>query len=74
MCLAIPGKLIKKDREKGLADLGGVTREVMLSFLPEAKEGDWILIHTGFGISVISEQEAGDTIRILNEGIKKAGL
>lgn len=67
MCIAIPGKVIKKEDETGTVDLGGVTKKIQLSFVPEAKEGDWVLIHTGFGIQVISEKEARETIKMLNE-------
>ncbi|MBU1077744.1 MAG: HypC/HybG/HupF family hydrogenase formation chaperone [Spirochaetes bacterium] len=68
MCLAIPGKIIKKDKdEKGIVDFGGVEKEIILTFVPEAEIGDWVLIHTGFGIQIISEDEAEETIRILNE-------
>ena len=67
MCLAIPGKIIKRENEKGIVDLGGVEKEIILSFVPEAKEGDWVLIHTGFGINIVSEEDALETIRILDE-------
>ncbi len=67
MCLAIPGKIIKRENEKGIVDLGGVEKEIILTFVPEAKEGDWVLIHTGFGINIVSEEDALETIRILNE-------
>ena len=53
MCLAIPGKLIKKENEKGIVDLGGVNKEISLTFIPEVKEGDWVIIHTGFGLNII---------------------
>lgn len=71
MCLAIPGKILKKKNGKGIVDLGGVEKEIMLSFVPEVKKGDWVLIHTGFGIQIISEEEALETIRILNEAYNK---
>lgn len=67
MCLAIPGKIVKRKNEKGVVDIGGVEKEIFLSLLPEAEKGDWILIHTGFGINIISEKEAKETIRILDE-------
>ena len=67
MCLAIPGKLIKKEKEKGIVDLGGVNKEISLTFIPEVKEGDWVIIHTGFGLNIISEEEANETLEILRE-------
>lgn len=71
MCLAIPGKIVRRENEKGIVDLGGVEKEIMLSFVPEAKEGDWVLIHTGFGINIVSEEDALETIRILNEAFSE---
>ena len=67
MCLAIPGKLIEKKGDKGLVDLGGVNKEILLTFIPEVKKGDWVIIHTGFGLNIISEEEANETIAILQE-------
>jgi len=67
MCLAIPGKIIRREKDSGIVDLGGVEKEIILTFVPEAKVGDWVLIHTGFGINTISEKDALETIRILNE-------
>ncbi len=67
MCIAIPGKLIKKEEDKGIVDLGGITKEISLAFIPQAVENDWILIHTGFGLEIISEIEAQQTIEILQE-------
>ncbi|MDO9577296.1 MAG: HypC/HybG/HupF family hydrogenase formation chaperone [Candidatus Cloacimonadales bacterium] len=68
MCLAIPGKLVEKiSEEKGLVDLGGVTKEIALNFIPEVKIGEWILIHTGFGLEIISEEDALETIDLLQQ-------
>ncbi len=72
MCLAIPGKIVKKtENSMGVVDLGGVTKEISLIFLPEAKEGDWIIIHTGFALESISEKDALETISILQEAYGK---
>lgn len=67
MCLAIPGKIVKKENEKGIVDIGGVKKEFILSLVPEAKEGDWVIIHTGFAIQTLSEEDAQETLRLLNE-------
>ncbi len=68
MCLAIPGKLVERiNEEKGLVDLGGVTKEIMLNFIPEVKVGDWIIIHTGFGLEILSEKDALETIELLQQ-------
>lgn len=71
MCLAIPGKLIAKTRENGLlrgrVEFGGIVRDVCLDFLPEAEEGDYVLVHVGFAISRIDEEEARTTLAYLRQ-------
>lgn len=67
MCLAIPAKIVKKEGKKGIVDMGGVNKEIGLDFIPEAEVGNWILIHTGFGLEIISDEEAKKTIDALKE-------
>ncbi len=71
MCLGIPGKIIEVYESNGLkmgkVDFGGVTREACLEYVPEADIGDYTLIHVGFAISKVSEEEAQETLRILRE-------
>ena len=74
MCLAIPGKLLEKRQDdKGIVDLGGVQKEISLALLPDAKEGDWLIIHTGFGLEIISEQDALETIDLLQQVYRMSG-
>jgi hydrogenase expression/formation protein HypC len=71
MCLAVPGKIIEMYEVNGLLmgkiDFGGVTREACLSYVPEAKIGDYTIIHVGFALNLIDEQEAMETLALLNE-------
>jgi len=67
VCLAIPVIVKKIEGDKGLVDIGGVCKEISFIFIPEVKEGDWILIHTGFGLNIISEKDALETIDLLKE-------
>lgn len=71
MCLAIPGKLIEKREIEGLSNgkvqFGGITREVCLDFIPEAEVGDYVLVHVGFAISRIDEEEARKTYEYLEK-------
>ena len=71
MCLGIPGKITEvyetNDLRMGKVDFGGVTREACLVYVPEANIGDYTIIHVGFAISVVSEEEAQETLRILRE-------
>lgn len=71
MCLGVPGKIIeiynKGDLLMGKIDFGGVFREVCLSYTPEAKIGDYALIHVGFTLNLISEEEAKETLSLLEQ-------
>lgn len=59
MCLAVPGELIAIEAEAtGRVDFGGVQRRVSLACLPEARVGDWVIIHAGLAISVLDRDEA----------------
>lgn len=74
MCLSIPGKITEITQEgsllMGTVDFGGVSREVCLDYVPEAQVGQYVLIHVGFAISLLDEEEAQarlDTIREVAE-------
>jgi hydrogenase expression/formation protein HypC len=71
MCLSIPGKIaeIYKDGSllMGKVDFGGVHKEVCLDYVPEAKMGQYVLIHVGFAISLLDEDEAQETLGLLRE-------
>lgn len=71
MCLGVPGKIIATYESGGLRmakiDFGGVVREACLAYVPEAGVGDYTVIHVGFAISKLSEQEAQETLALLQE-------
>jgi hydrogenase expression/formation protein HypC len=71
MCLGVPGKIIERYEARGLPmgkiDFGGVIREACLSYVPEAQVGDYTIIHVGFALNVISEEEAQETLSLLRE-------
>ncbi len=71
MCLGVPGKIVEIYQNNGLRmgklDFGGVTREACLEYVPEAIVGDYALIHVGFALNLISEQEAQETLELLRE-------
>lgn len=71
MCLAIPGKISSLHENTGVpmakVDFGGITREACLSYLPDARIGDYVLVHVGFAISKVDEEEAARTYRYLSE-------
>lgn len=70
MCLAIPGKLVEfvaGQNHVGIVDVTGVRRKVQLGLLADdmPKAGDWVLIHVGFAMSKISENDADEQMRLL---------
>ncbi len=71
MCLAIPGKVTAIDRTSsplmGTVSFGGVQKAVCLEWLPEAREGDYVIVHVGFAISTVDEQEALETLKIIEQ-------
>jgi hydrogenase expression/formation protein HypC len=73
MCLAIPA-LIKSisDREAEV-EIGGISRRANLWLTPEAKVGDYVLLHTGYAISVVDTEEAKETLKLLEEIAELAG-
>ena len=70
MCLAVPGQILER-LDDGLAkvDFTGVRRTVSVAFTPEAKPGDWVLVHVGFALATIDEDEAKATLDLLGEAI-----
>ena len=79
MCLGIPGQIIETNdaplMRMGKVDFGGIVREVCLAYVPEAEVGDYVIVHVGFAISQLDEQEAQGTLKLLVEvGILGQGL
>ncbi len=71
MCLGIPGKVLEVREENGLlmgrVDFGGVRKDACLSYLPEVQVGDYVIVHVGFAISQLDEEEALGTLELLRE-------
>jgi hydrogenase expression/formation protein HypC len=67
MCLAVPGRIESVDGVTALVDFGGVTREASLALVPEAAAGDFVLVHAGFAIEVLSEEEARVTLELFRD-------
>ena len=67
MCLAVPLCVKRIEGTMAEVELGGVTRQVSLLLTPEAQVGDWVLVHTGFAISVLDENEARETLALFDE-------
>lgn len=81
MCLAIPGKILSVSGDEpimrvGRVDFGGIVKEINLAYTPEAEIGAYVLVHVGFAISVLDEEEAGrvfEHLRVIGEIEKELG-
>ncbi len=71
MCLAIPGKVLEIDTNSqplmGKVSFGGIKKDVCLEWLPNVKIGDYVIVHVGFAISKVDENEAIETLRMFEE-------
>ncbi|MBM4464741.1 MAG: HypC/HybG/HupF family hydrogenase formation chaperone [Chloroflexi bacterium] len=72
MCLGIPGKIVSvEDNPLGIrmgkVSFGGIVKEVCLAYTPEAQVGDYVIVHVGFAISRLDEEEAQQTLELLAE-------
>jgi hydrogenase expression/formation protein HypC len=78
MCLAIPGKIVSVENEEpifrtGRVSFGGIIKEVNLAYVPEAKVGDYVIVHVGFAISKVDEAEAVRVFEYLQQMDELAG-
>ena len=67
MCLAVPALIIKIEGKEGEVKIGGMLKHISLWLTPEAKEGDYVLLHTGYAISVLDQKEAEGTLQLFEE-------
>ena len=72
MCLGVPGKVLSiaddaLGMRMGKVSFAGITKEVCLAYVPEAEVGDYVIVHVGFAISVVDEEEAGKVFEYLRE-------
>ena len=67
MCLAIPVLIKSIDGVEAEAEIGGIGRRISLQLTPEARVGDYAIVHTGYAISIMDQEEAEETLKILGE-------
>lgn len=72
MCLGVPGKVLQIEMNSigmpmGRVSFGGITREVCLAYVPDVQVGEYVLVHVGFAISKIDEQEAASVFEMLRQ-------
>jgi hydrogenase expression/formation protein HypC len=72
MCLGVPGKILSLEPNQigmtmGKVSFGGVTKEVCLAYVPEAQVGDYVIVHAGFALNKLDEQEANEVFELLRQ-------
>ncbi len=67
MCLALPGIILSLDGDYAMVDINGNIFRVFIQLLPDAKPGDYVMVHAGYALQFVSEQEARITLDILKE-------
>lgn len=71
MCLAIPGKILSIEEESNpkmaKVSFGGAIKNICIDWVPEAKVGDYVLVHVGFALSIIDEKEAEETLKLIRD-------
>ena len=78
MCLAIPGKVLDIEGGdpvflRGRVDFSGIRKEISLAYTPDVKPGDYVLVHAGFALQIIDEQEAQRSLQTLEELFQELG-
>lgn len=67
MCLAIPALIKYIEDKEAEAEIGGITRRISLWLTPEARVGDYVLVHTGYAINVLDQEQAEETLTLLRQ-------
>jgi len=72
MCLAIPALIKSIENEEADVDMGGITRRISLRLTPQAKVGDYVIVHTGYAINILDQHEARETLKLFDQLAKAA--
>jgi hydrogenase expression/formation protein HypC len=67
MCLAVPVKITKVEGKEADVEIGGISQHISLWLTPEAKVGDYVLLHTGYAISILDQEEAAETLKLFED-------
>jgi hydrogenase expression/formation protein HypC len=73
MCLAVTGRIVSKEGLSGVVDMNGMEVRTSFHLVPDARPGDYVLLHAGFAIQVVDEQEALETNALLNQVLEGEG-
>ncbi len=67
MCLAVPLRLVSVNDTDAVGEVGGIQREVSIMMTPDAKVGDYVIVHAGFAIQILDQQEAEENLELLRQ-------
>jgi hydrogenase expression/formation protein HypC len=74
MCLAVPGQIVSKEDAIGVVDIRGNRLRAGLALVPEARVGDWVLVHAGFAITILTPQDAAETNALFKQMEELEGI
>lgn len=69
MCLAVPLKIVSVDGKRAVGEAGGLTQALRVDFLPGIQPGDYVMVHAGFAIERLSEQQARENLACIEEAL-----
>jgi hydrogenase expression/formation protein HypC len=73
MCLAVPAEIVEIRGNLGIANFGGLKKEINLEFLDDVKVGDFVIVHTGFAIQKMSREDAEESLKLFDQLFKENG-
>ena len=72
MCLAVPLKILSVDGRQAVGEAGGLTQRLRVDFIPDIRPGDYVMVHAGFAIEKLTEQQAKENLACIQEAIDAA--
>ena len=72
MCLAVPLKILSVDGKQAVGEAGGLTQKLRVDFIPDIRPGDYVMVHAGFAIEKLTEQQARENLACIQEAVDAA--
>ena len=69
MCLAVPLKILSVDGKQAVGEAGGLTQKLRVDFIPDIRPGDYVMVHAGFAIEKLTEQQAKENLACIQEAV-----
>jgi hydrogenase expression/formation protein HypC len=71
VCLGVPLKIIKIHGKEAVGEINNISKKIRIDFVPQAQIGDFVMVHAGFALDLMEEEDARETINILNQVMEK---